>query len=103
MADFTHPTTLKDVPSKSSDSTNAVEFTPGIWYPIETVLKDGTVILVSFGTIGIWAVAWTEPAYADYLIWCVDDRKHGPYALRGYCDEGPTAPTHWQLLPPPPV
>ena len=70
------------------------------WQPIETAPKDGTSILVYFGTIGVRQVAWTEPSYADWEIWCVDDNKHGPYALRGYSDEGPRAPTHWMPLPP---
>ena len=78
------------------------------WQPIETAPKDGEHILVSFGTMGIWQVSWCAPAWAEHddkdsWIWCVDDNKHGPYALRGYNDEGPRAPTHWMPLPAPPV
>jgi hypothetical protein len=74
----------------------------GEWKPIESAPKDGTRILVFFGAMGVHAVAWTEPSYADWEIWCVDDNKHGPYALRGYNDTGPRAPTHWMPLPAPP-
>jgi hypothetical protein len=73
------------------------------WQPIETAPRDGTRILVSFGDMGVWQVSWTEPAYDDWMIWCVDDNKHGPYALRGYAATGPRAPTHWQPLPAPPT
>lgn len=73
------------------------------WQPIEIAPKDGTGILVSFGTMGIWLVSWEEPANCDWSIWCTDDNKHGPYALRGYSDEGPRSPTHWMPLPKPPV
>lgn len=72
------------------------------WRPIETAPRDGTRVLVSFGARGVHAVAWEEPAHSGFEIWCVDDGKHGPYALRGYLDAGPTAPTHWMPLPPPP-
>ena len=72
------------------------------WQPIETAPKDRTHILVYFGTMGIWQVSWTEPASCDWEIWCTDDNKHGPYALRGYNDTGPRAPTHWMPLPEPP-
>ena len=73
-----------------------------MWQPIETAPKDGTRILVSFGTMGIYAVAWEESAYDEFKLWCVDDNKHGPYYLRGYSDEGPRSPTHWMPLPDPP-
>ena len=72
------------------------------WQPIETAPQDGTRILVSFGTMGVWLVSWTEPSHDDWEIWCTDDNKHGPYALRGYSDDGPRAPTHWMPLPKPP-
>lgn len=71
--------------------------------PIETAPKDGTLILVHFKTKGVRAVSWDSPfrdeVTAENGIWCVDDDKHGPYGLRGYNDEGPTAPTHWMKLP----
>lgn len=73
------------------------------WRPIESAPKDGTTILVSFGTRGVHAVAWCEPSGFDHEIWCVDDGKHGPYALRGWSEKPrPTAPTHWRPLPAPP-
>jgi hypothetical protein len=69
------------------------------WQPIETAPRDGTPILVSFGSMGVHQVSWTEPSAHDWKIWCVDDNKHGPFALRGYSDDGPTAPTKWMPLP----
>lgn len=73
------------------------------WQPIETAPKDGTLILVSFGSKGVRAVSWDSP-YNDPVtpengLWCVDDDKHGPYALRGYNDSGPNAPTLWMPMP----
>lgn len=58
------------------------------WQPMASVPKDGTRILVDFGSAGIHAVAWEEAVNGPPDIWCVDDRKHGPFALRGYqaCD-----------------
>lgn len=73
------------------------------WMPIASAPKDGTRVLISFGVHGIHLVSWTVPSCADDEIWCVDDEKHGPYSLRGYSDEGPSAPTHWQSLPAPPI
>lgn len=77
------------------------------WMPIETAPKDGTLILVHFKSKGVRAVSWDSPFHDDVTdengIWCVDDDKHGPYGLRGYNDEGPTAPTHWMPLPDPPL
>lgn len=69
------------------------------WQPIETAPKDGRGILAWFGKdVGVHQVAWTG-YYDDLKMWCVDDGKHGPYALRGYNDP---YPTHWMPLPPPP-
>ncbi len=78
------------------------------WQPIETAPKDGTDVLVYFGTMGVRQVSWCAPHWAehdekDYWSWCVDDNKHSPYALRGYSDTGPRAPTHWMPLPAPPT
>lgn len=78
----------------------------GKWLPIETAPKDGRLVLVSFGSKGVRAVSWDTPfhdvADEDTGLWCVDDDKHGPYPLRGYSHNTPTAPTHWQPLPNPP-
>ncbi|GJD41361.1 WYL domain-containing protein [Methylobacterium bullatum] len=66
--------------------------------PMETAPKDGTRILVEFDhNAGIHAVAWEE-SVSGSTIWCVDDRKHGPFPLRGYMNALrwwplPTAPT----------
>src|SRR5205085_5223681 len=71
------------------------------WQPIETAPKDGTPILVFFKHGGgVMRVTWDSPHYDEVTpengIWCVDDNKHGPYALRGY-SEGDD--THWMPLP----
>ena len=75
------------------------------WQPIETVPKDGSLILVSFGAKGVRAVAWDslwdDEVTPENGLWCVNDDKHGPYALRGYSDTY-KAPTHWMPLPSPP-
>jgi hypothetical protein len=60
---------------------------------------DGKPVLVDFGEMGVRAVAWTEPADCDWHIWCVDDNKHGPFALRGYSNTGPRAPRRWMPMP----
>lgn len=77
------------------------------WKPIATAPKDGTLILVNFKSKGVRAVSWDSPFHDEVTeengIWCVDDDKHGPYGLRGYNDDGPTAPTHWMPLPAPPL
>ncbi len=79
----------------------------GGWMPIETAPKDGKLILVNFKIKGVRAVSWDSPFHDEVTeengIWCVDDDKHGPYGLRGYNDDGPTAPTHWMPLPLPPT
>ena len=77
------------------------------WQPIETAPKDGTPILVFFNKPSLqvqqvfWGrAAWDDrPATPEDGIWCVDDNKHGPYALRGYSDGDDT---HWMPLPAPP-
>ena len=73
------------------------------WRDIATAPKDGTLILVNFGIKGVRAVSWDSPFHDEVTeengAWCVDDDKHGPYGLRGYSDDGPTAPTHWMKLP----
>jgi len=69
------------------------------WRPIETAPRDGTEILVDFGRCGIHSVAWCEAA-SGITIWCVDDRKFGPYALRGYVE---TDVKGWMPLPAPPA
>ena len=59
--------------------------------------QDGSRILAYFTDHGWLAVTWETPGYRDdHPIWCVDDFKHGPYALRGYI-EGDL--THWAYLP----
>lgn len=62
------------------------------WRPIEEAPKDGTSILV-YSWHGQYVVSWDT----DELWWYVDGNKHGPYTLRG------DAPTHFMLLPQPPV
>lgn len=70
------------------------------WRPIETVPRDGTSVLVSFGTRGVHQVAWVARNSEGICIWSVDDGKFGPYPLRGYLSDGhPTSPTHWKPLP----
>ena len=74
------------------------------WLPIASAPKDGTPILVCFKGLGIFCVTWDDPhsdeVTPDNGIWCVDDNKHGPYAMRGYCEGDDT---HWHPLPAPPV
>ena len=70
------------------------------WQPIETAPKDGTEILAYFGPhTGVVQVSWNSPDYDGFKLWVVDDRKHGPYYLRGYSNP---YPTHWMPLPPAP-
>lgn len=59
---------------------------PAGWRSPETAPKDGTRVIMDFGRAGIHIVAWEE-SVCGTTIWCVDDNKHGPYALRGYLDE----------------
>lgn len=68
-----------------------------MWKTIETAPRDGTSILLYNKRTGtVFAARWTKPQNADFEIWCVDDNKFGPYAVRGYieCDL-----THWMPLP----
>lgn len=94
---------IRRVLTEQRDQLAALLREAGGWRPIESARKDGTRALVYFGTMGVREVAWCDPSRSGYEIWCVDDNKHGPYALRGYCDTGPTAPTHWRPLPAPPA
>lgn len=80
------------------------------WQPIETALKDGTLILLlvpasdeceglledsTVGrTIGSWAVKTTGEEGWNFAGW---DWCHDAYV------EGGGEPTHWQPLPPPPL
>jgi Protein of unknown function (DUF551). len=73
------------------------------WRPIATAPRDGTRVLVYFKGKGVrevhWTSRWSDNPVEDGL-WHVDDDKHGPYPLRGYCDGDDT---HWMPLPAPPV
>ena len=66
-----------------------------MWRPIDTAPRDGARVLVDFGRIGVHAVSCRDPE--DHGVWHVDDRKHGPFPLRGYRDEDILG---WQPLPP---
>lgn len=66
------------------------------WRPIESAPRDGTPILIDFGRVGVHMVSWTKPANCNWEIWCVDDRKFGPYPLRGYIETDLKA---WQPMP----
>lgn len=69
------------------------------WQPIETAPRDGTKILVFFKYYGWLTVFWGVPensSVSEPYIWCLDDYKFGPYALRGYCDG---EDTHWMPIP----
>ena len=78
------------------------------WYRIDDpenpLPKDGTEILIYFTGKGWKQVRWDSPWERNVTpqngSWCVDDDKHGPYALRGYRLEDMKA---WMPLPPPPV
>jgi len=61
--------------------------------PIDTAPKDGE-ILVYFRSIGWKSVEWIGDDTGGS--WCVDDRKHGPFPVRGY---PPFGATHWLPLP----
>lgn len=73
------------------------------WQAMDSAPKDGTPILVWFDKpgLGVLRVTWEAPQGQDdeWAIWCVDDNKFGPYALRGYSEGDAKA---WQPLPPPP-
>jgi hypothetical protein len=56
------------------------------WQPMETAPRDGIPILVNFGRCGVHLVSWEPSERTRYARWCVDDRKFGPYPLRGYLD-----------------
>lgn len=71
------------------------------WEPIETAPRDGTTILVYFrwhGPMTVVANDQNDPD-ADWRLWYIDDHKHGPYVVRGYCEGDDT---HWMPLPEPP-
>lgn len=73
------------------------------WQSIETAPKDETRILVYFGErLGVrevhWTCLWSDDVETNGG-WHVDDRKHGPFPLRGYSDGDDT---HWMPLPAPP-
>ena len=62
------------------------------WQPIETAPKDGTLVLMWFGTayVGMWN----------------GSLKHGAWEINCLCCNGiqdRPEPTHWQPLPPAPV
>lgn len=62
---------------------------------------DGEPVLIvtnhSFGS-RVHRVKWTDEVHGnDIFGWAVEDRKFGPYPLRGY-----TLVTHWMPLPTPP-
>lgn len=70
------------------------------WRSMESAPRDGTCILVYFKQHGAISVFWHDPfGNGESKIWCVDDFKHGPYMVRGYCDGDDT---HWMPLPPAP-
>lgn len=96
-----------DEPVPSGDAASAPPC-KSEWRPIESAPRDGTDILVYFAPItgritGAWKVSW-ENLYGERTpedgSWCVDDNKHGPYPLRGYCAGDAT---HWQPLPASPL
>lgn len=69
------------------------------WRPIETAPKDGTEILVWFTPHGAKSVRWTDNEGrfdSECAHWHVDDHKHGPFPVRGYCEK---EATHWMPLP----
>jgi hypothetical protein len=66
------------------------------WQPMETAPRDGTPVLVDFGRAGVHRVLWGSGPNHDFEIWSVDDRKHGPYPLRGYIE---TDVKGWMPLP----
>lgn len=77
----------------------------GEWQSMDTAPRNGKPILVYFARdgLGVQQVFWSSPHEDEVTlengIWCVDDNKHGPYALRGYCDGDDKC---WQPLPLPP-
>lgn len=73
----------------------AFEAGRGGWISMESAPRDGTMILVDFGRIGVHAVSWTEAQHGAKG-WCVDDLKFGPYALRRYIE---TDVKGWMPLP----
>jgi hypothetical protein len=71
--------------------------------PDETVAPwDGNAVLIctdhSYGS-RVHRAIWTDAIHGHGIHgWAVEDRKFGPYPLRGYMNV-----THWQPLPAPPV
>lgn len=55
------------------------------WRSMDTAPRDGTTVLVAFRCHGVMSVRWTE-SVTGIDIWCVDDHKFGPHALRGYAE-----------------
>lgn len=71
------------------------DLTQVTWQSMESAPRDGTRILVAFRSHGVVSVAWQE-AVSGIEIWCVDDFKFGPYAVRGYTETGVLG---WMPLP----
>lgn len=69
------------------------------WLPMDSAPRDGTRILVAFKRSGVEAVSWAPSPATGFEIWCVDDHKVGPYALRGYVEADVLG---WMPLPDPP-
>lgn len=70
------------------------------WMPIATVPKDGSSILVSFQSIGVYQVFWSEQPYGEGIgSWCVTDNKNEDRPLRGYPSEADA--TLWMPVPVP--
>lgn len=77
------------------------------WQPIETVPRDGTIILITNGR-SVMAAYWSLGVRvyggagfginAEYA-WAFLDETNG---LNGFKAEGKHSPTHWMPLPEPP-
>jgi len=94
-------------PEAASTAWNTRAPAPTEWRDIGTQEppKDGGDILIYCQPItgrlqGVfqvsWCNPWDEPTTPENGAWCVDDNKHGPYPLRGWCDGDIT---HWMPLP----
>lgn len=64
------------------------------WQPIETCPKEPYQGYLVYSQNDMFVAYWTEDDYGcEYNFWAIDDRKHGPYCIRG------ASITHWMPLP----
>ena len=71
----------------------------GQWRPIESAPRDGTTVLLRFGSDGVSQGKFAPSHAASRYPWRFIDSSDGETWMINHAVDGPGGPSHWRPMP----